>query len=112
MMAATEMTLVTPITIPRMVSAERILRARRVSSATSRFSLMSDPVIYSLRPQRHHRIEPGCFYRGINPKKQPDDRAQDHTEYRDPGLHRRGKARERAQRQRAAEPDHHAHTAT
>ncbi|SPF51731.1 hypothetical protein SBA4_4690005 [Candidatus Sulfopaludibacter sp. SbA4] len=51
MMAATEITLVTPITIPRMVSAERILRERSVSMATSRFSLISERVIfgYSVR---------------------------------------------------------------
>ena len=51
MMAATEITLVTPITMPRIVSAERILRARSVSSATSRFSLSSWRVIaiYSVR---------------------------------------------------------------
>ena len=41
MMAATEITLVTPMTMPRMVSAERILRERSVSSATHRFSLTS-----------------------------------------------------------------------
>src|ERR1700693_3514413 len=41
MMAATVITEVTPITIPRMVSADRTLCERKVSMATSRFSTAS-----------------------------------------------------------------------
>src|SRR5437762_1061006 len=52
MMAATEMTLVTPMTMPRIVSPDRILRLRSVSSATSRFSLARANVIVLLG---HHR---------------------------------------------------------
>ena len=50
MMAATAITLVTPMTIPRIVSSDRTLRERSVSSATSRFSCSSERVIgYSVR---------------------------------------------------------------
>src|SRR5262249_55131780 len=42
---ATAITVVTPITIPRMVRPERTLRARSVSSATERFSSTSWRVI-------------------------------------------------------------------
>ena len=47
MMEATAITVVTPITIPRMVRPERTLRARSVSSATERFSSTSWRVIRS-----------------------------------------------------------------
>src|SRR5512140_2908115 len=115
MMAATEITLVTPITIPRIVSADRILRERSVSIATSRFSLISERVMIhpeltddkkrssvplaSFRPQRHYRIQLGCLDRRIDPEEQPDDRAQHHAQHRDPRLNGCGKARQFAERQ-------------
>src|SRR5436190_14227334 len=77
-MAATQITLVTPMMIPRMVNPERSLRERSVSIATARFSLRS-PAVISLRPQRHHRVELGRFDRGIDAKKQADHRAEHHT---------------------------------
>src|SRR5215469_13867354 len=109
-MAATEITLVTPITIPRIVSAERILRARSVSKATSRFSVNSWRVIL-LRAQRCYRIELGRFYRRIDAEKHSNDGAEDHAQRRHPSLHGRRKAGEFAQRERAAETDHDANSA-
>src|ERR1017187_10434145 len=116
MMAATEITLVTPITIPRIVSADRILRERSVSIATSRFSLSSYYVMIhppgaSLGAQRHYRIQLGCLDCRVDAKEQPDDRAQHHPQHRDPRLNGRGKTSQFAERQRAAEPDRHAHAA-
>src|SRR5436305_10112970 len=78
-MAATQITLVTPMMIPRIVNAERTLRERSVSIATARFSL-SSPAVNSLRPQRHHRVELGRFHRRINTEKQTDDRAEHHAQ--------------------------------
>src|ERR1039457_2268669 len=45
MIAATDMTEVTPMTMPRIVNPERTFRDRRVSRATSRFSLTSARVM-------------------------------------------------------------------
>ena len=49
MMAATEITLVTPITMPSTVSALRTLCERSVSTASIRFSRRSTMIRYSAR---------------------------------------------------------------
>src|SRR5581483_8205746 len=84
--AATEITLVTPITMPRMVSAERILRARKVSNATSKFSVSSWRVML-LRAQGSHRIQLGSFHRRINAEEHADDGAENHAQRSYPGLY-------------------------
>src|SRR5882672_7067674 len=76
MIDATEITDVTPITIPRMVSAERTLCERSVSNATNRFSMASCRVM-SFGPQSHYRIKFGRARRRINPKEKAD-RGTDH----------------------------------
>src|ERR1041385_346029 len=104
MIAATMITLVTPITIPRMVSAERALRARSVSRATWMFSRIS---IELFRSQGDHRIELRRFHRGIEAEEQSDRPTQKHAEDRDPGLHRRGEGRQLPQRDGAEESAGH-----
>src|SRR5262245_61006990 len=111
MIAATEITLVTPITMPRIVSADRILRERSVSSATSRFSLTSLPVIVSLRPERNNRVELRRLHRRINAEEQADEGAEKHSEASDPDLNRSGKGRELPERERACEADPNSHAA-
>jgi len=64
MMAATEITDVTPMTMPRTVRAERALRERRVSSATEKFSYTSSSRTMLFRPQCDHRIEPAARIAG------------------------------------------------
>src|SRR2546427_12093437 len=101
--AATAITEVTPITIPNTVSADRALRERSVSSATVRFSKRSRSRSNLLRPQRDYRIQARRPDRGINSEEHTDQRAEQHAQQRDPGLHRSRKRSECAQRQRAAE---------
>src|ERR1035438_7441758 len=99
MIAATEMTEVTPITMPNTVSADRALRERNVSSATPKFSKMRRSLSKLFRPQCDHRIEPRRPHGRINSKENADERAQRHPQHRDPDLHRCRKRREGPQRQ-------------
>src|SRR5450631_1811160 len=97
MIEATEITDVTPITMPNIVSAERPLCERRVCTATMRFSLNSCRVIApSVRTQRDHGIEFGGSGSRINAKKQADERTQHQSEHCYPSLHRCGKRCQRA----------------
>jgi hypothetical protein len=75
-MAATEITDVTPMTIPSTVSVDRPFRARSVSSATDIFSRMSRFSSKLLRPQRGHRIETRRSHRRIDPEEDADRRAK------------------------------------
>src|SRR5229473_1348247 len=104
MIEATAMTEVTPITMPRIVSAERTLRAFSVSSVTSRFS-RSSVRFTSLAPQCRYRIETRRFHRRINSEEDAQGRAEKHSQQRHPGLHRSRKRRKSAERHRAQEPD-------
>src|SRR5579863_9420629 len=104
MIDATEITDVTPITMPSIVNPERTLRALSVSSATRRFSRTS-PRVISFAPQRRHRIEPRRFHRRVNSEEDADHRTEKNSEQRHPGLHRRRKRRESPQRDRAGEPN-------
>src|SRR5215831_12781604 len=98
MIAATEITDVTPMTMPRIVRPLRTLRARKVSSATSRFSLSSPRVMLtSIRPQGRHRVELSRLHRRIDAEKQPDPGAEYDTQHRDPNFDRGGKFGPRAQ---------------
>src|SRR5260370_22480721 len=104
MIEATAITDVTPITIPRIVKAERTLRAFRVSSATSRFS-RSSVRFTLLAPQRRYRIETRRFHGRINSEKDAQGRAEKHPQQRHPGLHRSWERRKGAKRHRTEEPD-------
>src|SRR5712692_9323630 len=105
MIAATEITDVTPITMPSTVSADRALRVRSVSSATERFSRISRSRSMLVRPQCDHWIEARRPHGRVDSEEDPDGRAQDNPEQRYPDLHRRRKGGERAQSQRTAEAD-------
>src|SRR5882724_6305115 len=105
MIAATEITDVTPITMPSTVSADRALRVRSVSSATERFSRISRSRSMLVRPQCDHWIEARRPHGRVDSEEDPDRRAQHHPEQRHPDLHRRRKGGERAQSQRTAEAD-------
>src|SRR5215472_5222633 len=96
MMDATEITEVTPITIPRIVSPERTLREPSVSKATSRFSFSSAAVM-SIAPQRRHRIEPRCLHCRIDAEKHPDRRTEKYPQQSHPRPYRRRKGGKRAQ---------------
>src|ERR1043166_1135396 len=104
MMAATQITLVTPMTMPRIVRAERTLRERIVSIATTRFSLMS-PMVMSFRPQRDHGVELRRLDGGVDPEEESDHRAQDDAQSRHPDLDGRRKRSELPQGQGAGETD-------
>src|SRR5215510_5520179 len=86
MMAATEITEVTPITMPRIVSPLRTLRARRVFSATSRFSLNSARVIL-IGSQCGYRVELRGLGRRIDSEEKSDHRAEYDAKDRHPCLH-------------------------
>src|SRR5882762_2362264 len=105
MIAATEITDVTPITMPSTVSADRALRPRSVSSATERFSRMSRSRSMLVRPQCDHWIKARRPHRRVDSEEDPDGRAQNNPEQRHPDLHRRRKCGELAQSQSTAEAD-------
>src|SRR5262249_1154406 len=101
MMEATEITEVTPITMPRMVRPERTLWLRSVSMATSRFSMASCRVmtaadeygwtlVSSFAPQCDYGVQTGCPRCRIDSEKQADYRTKHQPEHRYPGLHRSG----------------------
>src|SRR6266849_3655988 len=106
-MDATEITEVTPITMPRIVSPDRTLRELSVSSATRRFSWSSVRVIPRSKPdlpfafltfppgappllasQCRHRIEPRRLDRRVDSEEDTDRRAEKHSEQRHPRLDR------------------------
>src|ERR1039457_3482072 len=96
MMDATLMTEVTPMTIPRIVRAERILWERMVLAAARRFSWSSKRVIGSSKtrshecerctqecvrhvlksfgPQGHYGVQPGRADRGVDSEEEADHR--------------------------------------
>src|SRR5579871_5457067 len=107
MMAATEITDVTPITIPRMVNAERNFLERRVSTATNRFSRISARVIMrrSLRSQSRNRVQFGRLGGRIDAEKQADDGTEHDAQDRYPSLDSRRKRSQAANCQRAQKAD-------
>src|SRR5215207_5739327 len=90
-MAAIAITVATPITTPRIVSAERILLARSVSRASVRFWRSRSPRITgslrSLRAHRDHRVEPRRARRRVDAEEDADAGAEGHGQRHGPGGH-------------------------
>src|ERR1700675_1612946 len=90
-------TVLTPITIPRIVRNERrgFRRSASNASPTASFSspnprLSCTRYLPLLRPQCHHRIEPRRLRRRIDAKEQPHAGGDDESHHHRPHLNRSG----------------------
>src|SRR5687767_4562106 len=92
---------VMPMTTPRMVSAERSLLVRTVSSAM-RTTSPSSPLLTS---QRLNRIERGRPGGGVGAKEQPDRRGNADTKHDGPHLEDRRERRDRRDAHGKDEPE-------
>src|SRR5687768_4476491 len=84
--AAIAITVATPMTTPRIVSAERSLLERSVSIATAMFCrTWSTKIMALLGPQRRDRVEARRARGGVDTEQHADARAQRERENDRPG---------------------------